>query len=260
MRIWSRAVLASLGVRVRITGERLHGPVLVVANHVSWLDILAIAAAQPAIFVCKSEVAAWPLVGWLVARARTIFIRRRSFRDIWRVNNALRERFAAGEAVAVFTEGTTTEGDRVLPFRTGIFQPAVDRAVPVLPVALVYSDRAAAFVGDTTFVTSLLAVMRARQLEVEVQFLSAVASSVDRRAAVMVARQRIVAAVGAPRGTAVAPTGVLTTWIERQAAPTKLSSSLRRLVQVPLGLISSIRARPTRPDTPGDRKFSLHRR
>jgi 1-acyl-sn-glycerol-3-phosphate acyltransferase len=168
---WARGVLAALGVRVHMSGAapRAHG--LVVANHVSWLDVVAVCAARPALFVCKSEIAAWPAIGWLLRRAGMIFIRRRSFRAVWRLNLELRARFMEEQSVAAFPESTTTEGHEVLPFKPGLFQPAVERGLPVYPMAIAYSSSAAAFVGEMTFVESLLAVAAARALVVQVAVL-----------------------------------------------------------------------------------------
>ncbi|HYY61427.1 MAG TPA: lysophospholipid acyltransferase family protein, partial [Burkholderiales bacterium] len=169
---WARGVLAALGVRVYVSGATRLEPGLVVANHVSWLDVLAICAARPALFVCKSEVAGWPAIGWLLRRAGTIFIQRRSFRGVWRVNLQLRARFMEGQTVAAFPESTTTEGHDVLPFRPALFQPAVERGLPVYPMAIVYSSGVAAFVGERTFAQSLLAIARARDLSVHVAALA----------------------------------------------------------------------------------------
>src|SRR6267378_982989 len=101
-----------------------------------------------------------------------IFIRRRSFRDVWRVNLQLRARFMEEQSVAAFPESTTTQGHEVLPFRPALFQPAVDRALPVYPMAIAYSGGAAAFVGEMTFVQSLLSVAAARDLAVHVAVLA----------------------------------------------------------------------------------------
>lgn len=171
IRLWSRSLLRALGVRLRAAGEAACGPSLVVANHVSWLDVIAIAGLCPATFVCKSEIAGWPLLGWLLRRANTVFIRRASLRDVLRVNDMLRARLRDGETVMVFPEGTTTDGSGVLPFRPALFQPAVDLAVPVRPVVLRYSSDAAVYVGETSFGASLLSIAQARGLEVGVQFL-----------------------------------------------------------------------------------------
>lgn len=182
VRWWSRGLLRVLGVRLFCHGIAPRSPGLVVANHVSWLDIFAIAAVHPAAFVCKSEVAAWPGIGWLLARAGTVFLRRRAFRDIVRVNAELRSRLARGGSVAAFPEGTTTRGDGVLEFRRALFQPAVDLGADVHPVAIAYSGAEAAFVDEQPFLDSLGAVLRARRLEVHLACLEPVpAAWRDRR-------------------------------------------------------------------------------
>lgn len=168
LRRWARGLLAALGVRVSAVGVPARGPGLVVANHVSWLDVMAVAAVHPAAFVCKSEIAAWPAIGWLLKGVGTVFIRRGSFRDVWRVNLQVRARLSAWQSVAAFPEGTTTAGHEVLAFRPALFQPAAELALPVFPVALAYSSDAATYTGDTPFLRSLLSIARARGLEVHV--------------------------------------------------------------------------------------------
>src|SRR5688572_23133732 len=103
-RWWAR--MSALGVRLEVSGNIVESPALIVANHVSWLDVIVLLAVHPASFVCKSEVAGWPAIGGMLRRAGTIFIRRASFRDVWRVNRVLRQRFRADESVAAFPEGT----------------------------------------------------------------------------------------------------------------------------------------------------------
>jgi 1-acyl-sn-glycerol-3-phosphate acyltransferase len=196
LRWWARGLLAALGVRLHISGAVVQRPALIVANHVSWLDVIALIAAEPAIFVCKSEVAAWPGVGWLLRRVGTIFIRRGSFRDVWRVNMALRERFDAQQSVAAFPEGTTTVGDDVLAFRPALFQPAVERRLPVQPVSISYSSPAAAFVGETTFLESLLAICGARSMDVHMTVHAPLPAGLTRRQAAAQARGLIRASLG----------------------------------------------------------------
>jgi 1-acyl-sn-glycerol-3-phosphate acyltransferase len=168
---WARRLLAALGARLKVAGVPSREAGLVVANHISWLDVIAIAAVRPAIFVCKAEIVAWPGIGWLLRRAGMIFIRRGSFRDVWRVNLRLRACFMAGQSVAAFPEGTTSDGRDVLAFRPALFQPAVERGLPVHPMAIAYSSGAPAFLGETTFVASLLSVVRARDLEAHLALL-----------------------------------------------------------------------------------------
>jgi 1-acyl-sn-glycerol-3-phosphate acyltransferase len=194
IRWWARGLLAALGVRLHVSGAPAQEPGLVVANHISWLDVIAIAAARPALFVCKSEIAAWPGIGWLLKRAGTIFIHRGSFRDVWRVNVELRARLAASQSVAAFPEGTTTEGHDVLAFRPALFQPAVERGFPIHPVAIAYSGDEAAYVGETSFGKSLVAVARAARLEVPLAMLPPVSTrGLKRRQAADLARSLILA-------------------------------------------------------------------
>ena len=198
LRWWARGLLSALGVRLHLTGNAVLHPALIVANHVSWLDVIAIAAAHPAVFVCKSEVAAWPGIGWLLRRAGTIFIRRGSLRDVWRVNLQLHARLEALQNVVAFPEGTTTAGDDVLAFKTALFQPPLDRGLPVYPVAIAYSNGDAAYLGETSFLQSLLAIARSRGLEVHTAVLPPLHAP-NRRQAAARARDVIRARLAAAR-------------------------------------------------------------
>src|SRR5688572_22735652 len=181
---WSRVLLAVLGVRLDLEGEIHPRPALLVANHVSWLDVLAISALRPSVFVCKSEIAAWPALGWLLGRADTIFLRRGSAVAASQAVAAASHQLKTA-SVAVFPEGTSTEGDEVLPFSAALFQAAVDAGCPVQPLALNYSSRAAVYAGETSFGDSLLAIAAARGLCVSLSVLPALAAVADRRHAAL---------------------------------------------------------------------------
>lgn len=163
-RDWARGMLAALGVRLDAEPLDIAPGSLVVANHVSWLDALALRALLDASFVAKVEVRRWPVLGWLLERHGTLFIERRPCRDLLRVNAQVAARLARGESVAAFPESTSTHGIRVLPFKPALFDPAVRGAHPVRALALAYSDQSGqrsadvAFVGDTTLGQSLWAV------------------------------------------------------------------------------------------------------
>jgi 1-acyl-sn-glycerol-3-phosphate acyltransferase len=170
--------LAAVAVDVEIRGARplLEGPVLVVANHVSWLDVQALGTIAPTRFVAKSEVRGWPGIGDLVARVGTLFLVRRSCRDAARVKNLVARDLVSGDRFAVFPEGTTTDGSRVDRFYPALLQAAVDAAVPVQPVAIRYREldgarsAAAAFVDDMTFGGSLARVLARPRLVAELTF------------------------------------------------------------------------------------------
>ena len=167
---WARTVLAGLGIELRIEGAQIDSGALLLANHVSWLDILVIASLTPASFVAKSEVRCWPAIGWLAARAETLFLRRASGRSLLEVKNRIAGLLADGRSVAMFPEATTTNGETVLPFRSGMLQAAVDADRPVQAIAIAYRDEqrvlstAAPFVDGTTLCGSIMAVCGAGRI------------------------------------------------------------------------------------------------
>jgi len=200
---WSAAMLRTLGIALRTHGTPRPGATLVVSNHVSWLDILAIDAVHPVRFVSKADVRHWPLLGWLVACGGTLFIERERKRDALRVVHQVAQALEQGDAVGVFPEGTTTEGDVVLPFHANLLQAAIATGTPVQPVALRFSDAArdptpaAAYVGATSLVESLWAVATAQRLQARVVWLAPQAAAhADRRALAALLRERIAEELG----------------------------------------------------------------
>lgn len=174
----ARRTLRTLAVRVSRHGALPppDQPLLVVANHVSWLDVYVLNAFLEARFVAKSETAAWPVVGTISRGFDALHIARGSCRDAARVKDRVAAALGAGERVVVFPEATTTDGSGVRRFHGAMFQAAIDAGVPVLPVALRYRrpdgtvDPTPAFVDDMTFVESLRRVLRASALHAEVTF------------------------------------------------------------------------------------------
>jgi 1-acyl-sn-glycerol-3-phosphate acyltransferase len=187
---WSRKMLRVLGLQLHVRGEFEPGPKLLAANHVSWLDIMAVHALCPqARFVSKADVRHWPLVGRLVDCAGTLYIERERARDALRVVHQMAAALQAGDTVAVFPEGTTGAGNQLLPFHANLLQAAVATGMPVQAVALRYADvtrrysHAASWLGDDTLAHSLWAIARGRGLEVHLTVLPAVtAPHADRRA------------------------------------------------------------------------------
>jgi 1-acyl-sn-glycerol-3-phosphate acyltransferase len=186
---WSRQLLRTLGVELRLHGLPHAGAVLIVANHVSWLDILALHATAPRTrFVSKTAIAHWPLLGSLARAGGTLFIERERKRDALRVVHEVADALRGDDAVAVFPEGTTGPGDHVLPFHANLLQAAITTGTGVQPVVLRYSEPghpvsvSAQYTGDTTLIGSLLKVAGARGLVVDVRFLVVEPSAeLDRR-------------------------------------------------------------------------------
>lgn len=200
---WSARLLALLGIALQSLGAPRGGATLVVANHVSWLDILAINAVQPVRFVSKADVRRWPVIGWLVACGGTLFIERERKRDALRVVHQMAEALRAGHSVAVFPEGTTSPGDVLLPFHANLLQAAIATGTAMQPVALRFSDdagevsRAACYVGDMTLLASVWAIARASGVRAQVTWLAPMASvHADRRVLAEHLRGAIAEALG----------------------------------------------------------------
>jgi 1-acyl-sn-glycerol-3-phosphate acyltransferase len=201
---WSAQLLRIFAIHLRVTGTPPDGgAVLIVANHVSWLDIVALNAACPVRFVAKSEIRRWPLIGWLCARGDTLFIHRARRYHTREITREMVAAMRGGDAFAVFPEGTTTHGDVLLPFHASLLQPALACDARVYPVALRYSraDRSlcieADYEGDKTLIESLLQLITQPQVHLSLQFLPPIAcAGIDRRELADEAAQRIATRLG----------------------------------------------------------------
>jgi len=203
IRRWSHQVLGALGVTLRANGLPAAGAKMLVANHVSWLDVMVLHALCPqARFVAKSEVKHWPLIGRLVVGAQTFFVERAHPRQTRRAVDAITAALLGGATVAVFPEGTTSDGHGVLPFRSSLLQAALAAGVVIHPVALRYADahhrvsRSPPYIADVTLLSSLWRTARAERLVVHVSVLSAHApTAADRRSLALALRATIQAAL-----------------------------------------------------------------
>jgi 1-acyl-sn-glycerol-3-phosphate acyltransferase len=187
---WSAGLLRAFGVELALEGQFRSGANLLVANHISWLDIATVHAVCPrARFVSKADVRHWPLLGWLIGAVGTLFIERERKRDALRVVHQMAASLKSGEVVAVFPEGTTGDGRALLPFHANLLQAAIAAEIPVQPVALRYTEPGldwsptVSWLGATTLVHSMWAIASARGICVNVIALPARGSAhADRRA------------------------------------------------------------------------------
>jgi 1-acyl-sn-glycerol-3-phosphate acyltransferase len=178
VRAWSCQMLDILGVELVVRGTPPgRGPILLVANHISWLDILVMNAAQPARFVSKADVKRWPVLGALITGAGTLYIERENRRDAMRVVHQMAESLRTDDVLAVFPEGTTGDGQNLLPFHANLIQAAISVNAPVLPVGLTFVDGhtgrrsdAPLFIGDTTLLRSIWSTLRATRVQAVVHF------------------------------------------------------------------------------------------
>lgn len=229
--LYHRILCRLFGVRISEIGRRsTAAPALILSNHVSWLDICVISAVAPVVFVAKSEVAGWPVFGWLAKLQRTIFINRRARHQTGAATREIAGRLLGGDAVVLFAEGTSSDGVRVLPFRSALVG-AVHHAlgastdhsqITVQPMSLAYVGfggvpmgrglrERVAWYGDADLVPHLLCVLASGAIDVSVSWGEAVAydMSADRKAIARDAeksvRRMTVAALRPP--SACAPAG-----------------------------------------------------
>lgn len=177
---WSAGLLDVLHLRLTSRGTEPDAsarPIMLVANHVSWLDIFAINTVLPVRFVAKSEIRGWPLIGWLCEQAGSIFIQQARRHDTRRVNAVLSAALEAGDIFAVFPEGTTTDGSALVKFHASLIEPAVASAAFVQPVALRYRRTdgalctAVSYAGDRTLWRTVVEMTAEPVIDVEVIFL-----------------------------------------------------------------------------------------
>lgn len=184
-REWSRSLLALLCVHLEVRGKPLDlasRNVLLVSNHVSWLDIYLLNTVRPVRFVSKAEVRSWPIVGWLAVFTGTLFLERGRRRDTARVNDAVTAALANGDCVAFFPEGTTTDGTHLKPFLSSLLQAAINAQSTLQPVALRYvrpdggADIEPAYHGDMSMMDSLRNILARREIRAELLFLDPISS------------------------------------------------------------------------------------
>jgi 1-acyl-sn-glycerol-3-phosphate acyltransferase len=203
IRTWSRLMMRCFGLRTTRIGTPVPGAVMFVANHVSWIDITLLNSQRVVGFVAKSEIARWPLVGWLASQAGTIYHHRGDNESLHGVMHQMLQRLQEGHAVGVFPEGRTCSGHELGPFHARIFQPAVLAECQVQPVALKYgaggsAQTVVAFQRRENFLQNFWRLLGEPARPVEVHFLEPTAAEGQgRRQLAEVCRERIVAAMAA---------------------------------------------------------------
>lgn len=211
IRRWSQRLLAMLGVHCKVGGiglRGLPGNLMLVANHVSWLDIFVILSLRATRFVGKSELGHWPLLGHLIKGTGTILIDRGKRHDTARINKTISDVLATGDCVTVFPEGTTTDGRHVLHFHGSLLQPVIDARGHVAPIALAYRNalgersESPIYIGETTFLQSFWWILGERRLHVEATFLPLLPAcdGLHRRELALSAQNAIAQALEVPLG------------------------------------------------------------
>jgi len=206
-RRWSGTLLSilSVSVRERNSPKELPDRCMLVLNHISWLDIFVIDAKFPATFIAKSEVRNWPVVGWLCTLVGTLYIERGKRSEARRARQIVAAELERGTLIAVCPEGATTFGRSLERFHSALFQPALDAAATLQPVALRYLDGAgrhtdaAGYVGDTSLLESVWTIVSTRHMVAEFNFLAPISVKAQtRRSVTEKAEAAIAGALGVP--------------------------------------------------------------
>ncbi len=174
---WSSWLLYWCGVQVDYHGQpERQRPVLFVLNHVSWLDIFVLNKMRATSFIAKSDIRHWPLIGWLVTGAGTVYIERGQRQAIKQVAAQMQSRFEQSQSVGLFPEGTTSDGFTVRPFHASLFETALSTQVDIQPVALRFFDgqqrsTRVAFIGEQSLVMNIWMLLSQSGVRVECVFL-----------------------------------------------------------------------------------------
>lgn len=208
---WSRWLLRACGIRLveqPAAGAQplssLSGPAVLVANHISWLDIFLMLASTSAHFVAKIEIASWPVVGRLVTGAGTLFIERGKRHAVHQLNERIGSMLAEGRRIAVFPEGTTSDGLRLLQFHGNLLEPALRTQAPMVPVGIRYTDLAGHysadidFTGNMSFGESMKRVLGAPGFIATLHTLPALSGPATRQLAARAARAAIAERLALP--------------------------------------------------------------
>jgi 1-acyl-sn-glycerol-3-phosphate acyltransferase len=177
-RLWARGVNRIIGLRVEVEGDPPVAPFFLVSNHLSYVDIVTLMSVLPGVFVARSDVANWPLLGPLSRVANTVFIDRHSKKDVMRVNQGIDRVLARGEGLIMFPEGTSSRGREVMPFRSSLLQPAVSSGYPVSYASISYktppgappAEMSVCWWGDMTFGKHFWELLQLPSIDASVSF------------------------------------------------------------------------------------------
>ena len=197
--LWARNAIRIMNASITVKGTPPAAPFFLVSNHLSYLDIILYQTQMPCVFVAKSEVAHWPVIGWLARAIGTLFINRKSKRDVVRINAEIEEAMSSGDGVILFPEGTSSKGESVLPFKTAILATVTNIGYPAYYASVSYqtppNEPPAAQVlcwwGDMTFADHVFGVLKLPGFQATIVFGEEAIHSSDRKEMALLLKERI---------------------------------------------------------------------
>ncbi len=166
---WFRVMIRLIGLRVHVSGQAADAPVLLVGNHISWLDILVVGSQAHTLFVSKADVKGWPVVNLMTRAGRTLYIERGAHGTA-DLRQQMQGRFDQGYRVLIFPEGTTTNGETTRRFQPRLFAVAIDHQIPVQVFALHYRQASAAYIDDLSLLDVLWNCTAEKAVDVHLRF------------------------------------------------------------------------------------------
>lgn len=201
-RHWNSGLISLLNIKVRLSGvvpDLSVQNMMLVANHVSWLDIYILNTVRPARFVSKLEVRSWPIIGWLASQTGTLFIDRTKRHDTSRINGEMADVLSKGGCIAIFPEGTTSNGSLLRPFHASLMQPAIHSRSQVWPAAIRYThadgspNMVPAYIDDISFLASLVLILSQHVIYAELKFMPPITAQDKTRRELARAAERAIA-------------------------------------------------------------------
>ncbi len=197
--LWARRFLHVLNVQVHVDGIPPDPPFFMVSNHLSYMDIIVYLSQVHCVFLAKSEVAYWPVLGWLARAVGTLFVNRRNSRDVVRINEEIDRVLGHNEGIVIFPEGTTSKGESVLPFKTGILETVARRGMPVSYAAVSYRTpenelpamQVVCWWGDMTLVDHLFNLLKLPSFEATIVFGDEALTASDRKEMAMLLNEKV---------------------------------------------------------------------
>lgn len=189
LRFWGKCACYVLGIKVKVEGEIPEPPFILLSNHLSYLDVFVLFSQLRTLFVAKSDVQTWPLIGFIVRTCGILFIDRNRKRDITRVNNLISENITEEQGIIIFPEGTTSPGYEILPFKTSLLKNAVALKIPVSYATLSYSTpetqtpayQSMCWWGDVSFLEHFIPFLKEKNSTAKVHFGTHPIQSQDRK-------------------------------------------------------------------------------
>ncbi len=171
---WMKLVARTLNLKIEINGEPIAGAALVVSNHISWIDIVAIGAHVPGCFIAKSDLLRWPIIGFITRQSGNIFVKRGNKQQVRQTSEQMVWILKQDLKIIAFPEGTTSDGKQLLPFHGSLFHPAILTKTPIQAMVIEYLDNAqklAPYIDDDVFIPHLWQILGSQEIRVRLNFI-----------------------------------------------------------------------------------------